>query len=184
MKITTLLATGSAVAALLAIPAIAQNATPEASARPARMTAEMTRAQVEQRTATAFARLDANGDGKLDAADRAAKQQARFDRLDTNSDGQLTPAEFTARPQRAERGQPGQRAGRRGHRGGGMMHMARMADADGDGAITQAEFTAGALAMFDRADADKNGTVTREERRAARPQRGNRTGGTPPATMQ
>lgn len=184
VKTQSILAFGSAVAALLAIPAIAQTAAPDAGARPTRMAAEMTRAQAEQRAATAFARMDVNGDGKLDAADRAAKQQARFDRLDTDSNGQLSPAEFTARPDRAERGEQGQRPRRRGHHGGGMMHMARMADANGDGAISQAEFTAGALTMFDRADANRDGTVTPDERRAARPQRANRTGGQPPATMQ
>jgi hypothetical protein len=182
VKITSLLALGSAAAAMLAIPAIAQDAAPAPGARPMRMMADTTRAQAEQTATTMFARLDANGDGKLDAADRAAQQQARFDRLDTDGNGQLSPAEFTARParpDRAERGQPGQRAGRHGDRGAGM----RMRGMPAEG-TTQAQFVATALEMFDRADADRNGTVTREERRAARPQRGNRAGGTPPATMQ
>jgi hypothetical protein len=51
--------------------------------------------------------------------------------------------------------------------GGGAMLLG-MADANKDGAVTQAEFTAGALAMFDKADANKDGTVSREEHRAAR----------------
>ncbi|WP_052208721.1 EF-hand domain-containing protein [Croceibacterium mercuriale] len=177
MKITSLLALGSAAAALLAIPAIAQDAAP--GTRPARMMADTTRAQAEQTATTMFARMDANGDGTLDAADRAAQQQARFDRLDTDGNGQLSPAEFTARPERAGRGQPGQRADRRGDRGAGM----RMHGMPAEG-TTQAQFVATALEMFDRADADSNGTVTREERRAARPQRASRAGGTPPATMQ
>nr|WP_241557385.1 hypothetical protein [Croceibacterium ferulae] len=168
----SILALGSAAAALLAIPAIAQDAAPGSPARSARMAAEMTRAQAEQMAATAFARMDANGDGKLDAADRAAKQQARFQRLDTDGNGQLSPAEFTARPERAER---------RGHRGGRGM---RMSGVNGNEVITQADFTARALARFDQADANKDGTVTREERRAARPQRSGRAGGQPPATMQ
>lgn len=176
MKITSLLALGSAAAALLTIPAIAQDAAP--GARPMRMLAETTRAQAEQSATAMFARMDVNKDGIVDAADRAARQQARFDRLDTNSDGQLSPAEFATRADRGERGQPGQRASRRGPRGGGMQ-MGRLANG-----ATQADFVAGALAMFDRADTNKDGTVTREERRAARPQRGNRAGGTPPATMQ
>ena len=48
------------------------------------------------------------------------------------------------------------------------MGMARMADTNNDGAISQAEFTAGALKMFDAADADHNGTVTQAERQTAR----------------
>jgi hypothetical protein len=58
--------------------------------------------------------------------------------------------------------------GMRGHGGfGGMTD----ADANGDGAISQAEFQAAAVQRFDRADADNNGTVTREERKATRQQR-------------
>ena len=45
--------------------------------------------------------------------------------------------------------------------------MMKRAVTDGDGAISQAEFTAGALKMFDAADADRNGTVTQAERKAA-----------------
>jgi len=108
-----------------------------------------------------------------------------FDRLDTDSNGQLSRAEFSARPERpgrmgqgqmnqdASRGDGGMhkghgmRHGMKGHRGHGGMMMARMADANKDGAISQAEFTAAALAHFDKVDADKDGKVTREERQAA-----------------
>ena len=54
-----------------------------------------------------------------------------------------------------------------GMRGGRGM-MGKMADTNGDGTITQAEFTTAALAHFDKADADHNGTVTAAERKAAR----------------
>ena len=59
-----------------------------------------------------------------------------------------------------------------GRRGGGMrgMMMAR-ADADGDGTVSQAEFTSAALARFDSADANNDGTVTAEERREQRSER-------------
>mgnify|MGYP005636123675 CR=1 FL=1 len=50
------------------------------------------------------------------------------------------------------------------HGGGGMMMMA---DANKDGTITKAEFTAGAMAMFDRADSNKDGYVTADEMKAA-----------------
>ncbi|MXP40425.1 hypothetical protein GRI75_02035 [Altererythrobacter soli] len=140
----------------------------------------LTRADVQQHSAQAFERMDANQDGKIDQADRDARQKTRFDRVDADGNGAITYAEFTAaRGERAERGQPGEGGERMGRRGGHRMGMrghgsfGRMieADANGDGAITQAEFQAAAVQRFDRADADKNGTVTREERKAARPQR-------------
>ena len=37
-----------------------------------------------------------------------------------------------------------------------------------DGTITKAEFTAGAMAMFDRADSNKDGYVTADEMKAGR----------------
>ena len=46
--------------------------------------------------------------------------------------------------------------------------MMAQADADNDGAISQAEFTSYALTRFDSADANNDGTVTAEERREQR----------------
>lgn len=143
--------------------------------RPAR-NAELTRTAAQERAATAFTRIDANGDGQLDAADRAARQKARFDRIDTDGNGAVSYEEFTAQHgkqdgQRAGRGDRpgGHRMGMRGGmRGGAMMGLRGKADANSDGTLTQAEFTAAALARFDAADADKNGTVTAAERKAQR----------------
>lgn len=150
---------------------------------------DMTRAQVEATAAERFAKMDANGDGRLDTADRAARQAKMFDRIDADHNGSISREEFAAmRGQRGQRGD-GVQAGRhgmggadmprarmggmRGMRGGpggpgGMGGMTRPADTNNDGAVSQAEFTAGALKMFDAADADKNGTVTQAERKAAR----------------
>jgi Ca2+-binding EF-hand superfamily protein len=140
---------------------------------------EFTRAAVEQRADRAFDKLDANHDGKLDQADRAAREKVRFDRIDANHDGSVTYAEFTvaraqldqARKDRsaqesadADRSARHDRRGFAGHRGG----FALFADADKDGAITKAEFQASALQRFDRLDANHDGTVTREEAKAAR----------------
>lgn len=59
------------------------------------------------------------------------------------------------------------KGGMRGHRmGGGMMMMARMADTDKDGALSQAEFTAAAAKHFDMADANHDGQITAAERQA------------------
>jgi Ca2+-binding EF-hand superfamily protein len=138
-----------------------------------------TRAEAQQRAARTFERLDANRDGKIDAADRAERRaerlKARFERLDANNDGQLSAAEFNNRPALAEgrqrgemrQGQGMRRMAMRGH--GRRMGMAvRTADADRDGAVTQAEYTAAALQRFERLDANRDGQVTREERQAVR----------------
>ncbi|GAA5055634.1 hypothetical protein GCM10023208_19670 [Erythrobacter westpacificensis] len=140
--------------------------------------ADMTRADAEARAAAHFARMDANDDGVVDDADREARARARFDRMDANGDGLLSFEESQAArdTMRERRAEAGEREGRRGHRmgrrGGGMrgMMMAR-ADADGDGTVSQAEFTSAALARFDSADANNDGTVTAEERREQRSER-------------
>jgi Ca2+-binding EF-hand superfamily protein len=132
-----------------------------------------TRAEAEQRSTQMFGRMDANSDGVLNAADREAVRRKAFDSVDTDKDGTISFAEFEARrgdrnQTRAERGAAsGERGfGRRG--GPRSPGMARAADADQDGTVTQAEFTTAALARFDRADADKDGTISLEERRDAR----------------
>ena len=161
----------AAIATLGAGAAIAQTQT----ARP-----DMTRAAATQRAATMFQKMDANSDGRIDAADREARQEARFARLDTNGDGTISEDEFNAkRDRRANMGERtagdrmGKRGGMRGHRGmhgmrGGMM---KGADANNDGAITQAEFSAAMLARFDAADTDRNGTISATEREAQRAER-------------
>ena len=158
----------------------------------------LTRAEAQTRATEMFARMDVNKDGKIDPADRAARQAQMFERIDTDKNGQISRDEFTAHHQRGpgmrdghggaghggEHGGDhagmakgdgedhgkrwGGRGGRHGGMGGGMMGMARMADVDKDGAITQAEFTAAQAAHFDRIDANKDGSITREERQAAR----------------
>lgn len=125
----------------------------------------MTRAQVQERTAEAFARMDLNKDGVLSQADREAREKAMFERIDADHDGAVTFAEFNAqRDQRADRRGPG---GPRAARGMGRG-MARGADADRDGTVTQAEFSGAALARFDRADANKDGKISGDERRGMR----------------
>lgn len=138
----------------------------------------LTRAEAQAHANERFTKMDANKDGKLDAADREARQTAMFDRIDTNKDGQISRQEFAAgrdgaRPsaeQTAGRTDGKHRMGHRGGwggpggpRGGGMMQLA---DANKDGAISQAEFSAASLQHFDRADANKDGQVTKEERQA------------------
>ena len=127
---------------------------------------DLTRSAAQERAAKAFERIDANEDGKLDTADREARQKARFDRIDANSDGSVSFAEFSATHAKPE-GERAKRGGRDGHRMG-MRGMRGDADANSDGTLTQSEFTAAALARFDAADADNDGTVTAAERKAQR----------------
>lgn len=172
-------------AALLAAPVLAA---PGAGLKPDD-NATLTRADAQAKATQLFAKLDANKDGKLDASDRAAKraemQAKAFERLDANKDGSISKAEWDQHAadraaKRSERGDKRAEAGKRGdgprhamrgHRGGpGGPHgmMLGRADANGDKAITQAEFQTAALARFDAADANKDGQVTPDERAAQR----------------
>lgn len=164
---------GTAVAALVAIPAFAL--------MPGGHHGEMapqTRASAEALVKEHFAQIDANKDGSVTReefdASRAKQREARLDQrfasMDTNKDGQISRDEFnTAHKDRGE----GMRGGGRHHGGkheGGRMGRGGMffaADANADGKVTLAEAQTKALQMFDRADANKDGTVTPEERKAA-----------------
>jgi len=158
----------------------------------------LTRAEAQAHATEMFAKMDANKDGKIDAADReaarAAMQAKRFASFDADSDGSISKAEWDQRgadrqAKRAEWKQKraaatpeagdtekGKRPGMRGHRGMRGGHhgmrgghgMMMKADTDGDKAISQAEFQTAALARFDALDANKDGQVTAEERKAAR----------------
>ncbi|MFC3173026.1 EF-hand domain-containing protein [Novosphingobium bradum] len=145
--------------------------------------ATITRAEAQAKAVEMFARLDVNGDGRLDAADRVAAMGKRFDAMDANHDGVLSRQEFLDAHQKMMGGHDGHDgAGGPGeHRMGGMegmggmgamraMHGMRMLgrmDTNGDHAVTRDEFLAGALKRFDTADANHDGKLTPEERRAA-----------------
>ena len=168
----------------------------------------LTRAEAQASATQMFAKMDANKDGKIDATDRAARraemQAKRFAALDANKDGSVSKAEWDQHgadraAKRAERGDKradagearggkrgdamrghhGKRGGHGGGRHGGMGGGWMKADANGDKAISQAEFTASALARFDRMDANKDGQVTAEERQAARRAMGDKRGAPP-----
>jgi hypothetical protein len=176
MKTPALVLASAAALALVAGAAYAQ-APANVGADPARG-ADMTRAQVEQRTTAMFARMDANKDGVLDAADREARKaqrgerraerlQARFAELDADKDGAISRAEFDAPRERvAQNARAGKRFGHRGDRMRGFGGRG-LFKAGGDQSLTQAAFTAAALERFDRAAANKDGTVTGAERREA-----------------
>lgn len=151
----------------------------------------VSRAEAQAHATQMFARMDANKDGKIDPADRAAQHAERqakmFAAIDADSNGSISKAEWDQHgadraAKRAERGAkradageagegkrhgmrgPGKRGGHHGMRGG----MMAKADTNGDKAISQAEFQTAALARFDASDANKDGQVTAEERQAQR----------------
>lgn len=172
----------AAAVVIISGAALAQTAPQPPAETPATQTArpEMTRDAVAGRATAMFTRLDANADGRIDAADREQRSGdragARFDRFDSNSDGAISREEFAAAgAMRGDRGGPGMARGMRGNGGHGRAMLAR-ADADSDGAVTRAEFDAAMLARFDAADANSDGTVSREERRAARMEAGRAEG--------
>jgi hypothetical protein len=178
---TSLVALGAAVMAFAGVAYAQEHMPPTGDPMGA---ATVTRAEAQAKAADMFARLDANGDGKLDQADREAMIGKRFDAMDTNHDGQLSKQEFIAAHQ-AMHGGPGMDgppvAGMEGHRmgpgmmghgmGGGMHgpmgRMAAMADTNGDHAISRDEFMAAAMKRFDAADTNHDGKLTPEERKAA-----------------
>jgi hypothetical protein len=133
---------------------------------------KMTRAEATAKAREKFAKMDANKDGKLDAADRGAHHSqmaaAMFDRVDADKNGSISREEWNAGATRLAQAHAS---------GDGPRHMLRMrrpvvglmqADADGDRAITVQEMEAAALKRFDAADADGNGTLSPGERQAAR----------------
>lgn len=168
----------------IAIPALAAMEHGDMSA----MHAEpMTKAAVEAKIKTHFAKVDANGDGyivKTEAEAMHAKMMGdmrdrHFRSMDANGDGSISRAEFDAgHGSGAVAGGEGHdgehKVGmmKHGHHMGGraaMMghHMFERADADKDGRVSLAEALAKPMAHFDKVDANKDGTITPEERKAA-----------------
>ncbi len=183
-------------AALIAVPVIAApGAAPGAPGAKGNVT--MTRDAAQANATQMFARLDANGDGKIDPADRAAqhaeRQAKKFAAIDADGNGSISKAEWDQHgadraakraDKRADAGAPGdgKRPGMRGPgKRGGHHGMMAKADTNGDKAISQAEFQTAALARFDAADANKDGQVTPEERKAQRGEWRAKRGAPPPA---
>ena len=121
---------------------------------------DLTRTQFQQRAEARFARMDANRDGTLNEADKAARKTAMFDRLDANKDGSITKAEMaSAHAARAEK-----RDGRK---------VTRTADRP---AMTDAQKAERRDAMFARIDTDGSGAVSRAEFDAMKGMRGGKMG--------
>ncbi|PTQ09444.1 hypothetical protein CLG96_14575 [Sphingomonas oleivorans] len=108
-------------------------------------------AQAGRDPAALLEQADADGNGKVSRAEFIAARNAEFGRLDRNGDGTVSDGDFPAlarfRPEAAKK----------------MMARLSVADTNGDGKTTRAEFAAAPAPIFDRADGDRDGFVTRAE---------------------
>jgi hypothetical protein len=104
---------------------------------------------------TAFAKIDANKDGKLARTEFAAVSGKGMGRMDQNADGAISTAEIDAElKKRMEK--------RR-------IRLLQSLDADGNGTVTNAELDKYAEALFNGADADKDGLLSLAEAQAFKP---------------
>lgn len=158
----------SLVALAVASPATAQSA---AGAAPSEGSTPNTRSEVIKALDARFAKVDANGDRSLSAAELQtvetqviARQKTElgqaversFAKLDANKDGRLTLEEYRAAAP-AIGARPAENA----------AAMVKLLDTDKNGKLSSDEFKRRTLFIFDRLDANKDGTVTGEERRKA-----------------
>ena len=109
------------------------------------------------RSERAFARLDADSDGKMTESEWKPKAEKRFLRLDDDRDGTVTTAEIDAWLKRG--------IDRRKER------MLSRLDENKDGKVTRDEVDAYIDALFNGADSDKDGNLTLAEIRENAPRR-------------
>jgi Ca2+-binding EF-hand superfamily protein len=120
----------------------------------------------QQMAADMMARMDANHDGGVTAAENEAAAEAMFAKVDADHDGKVTATEMAAGHGMMMREK------RIMHRGNGGPDMLAMMDADHDGAVTEAEHAAAARSMFTRADSNHDSYVTQDEMKAFHAQMG------------
>lgn len=122
----------------------------------------------------AFARADANNDGRVTLDEGRSWLQARFVEADADRDGGVTIDELVAFMQaRRPAGRPAASDEMQTRMREGLTRGFRFVDANGDGRVSMAELTPVAEAMFRAADRNADGALTREE---VRPQRGGMRG--------
>ena len=112
-----------------------------------------------------FDKLDANGDGFIDAAEIAAIKDAHFKEADKNGDGALDADELAAQHEERMKKRKERSAERR-------AKMIERMDTDKDGMLQKAEMSGGRMErMMKHADADGDGRISKDE--ASKMRRGN-----------
>ncbi len=129
------------------------------------------RADLVKRLEGNFAAVDANHDGAISTEELTAsltaaaknfddaaqkRRSAAFDRLDVDHNGQISRQEWAAMP-----------GGRKVLPGNAGNDIAKL-DKNGDQRLSLAEFSANALALFDRADTNHDGILQDNELKAVR----------------
>lgn len=139
----------------------------------------ITKAEAMASADARFTKMDVNGDGTLNAADRTAMMAKLFAIMDADKNGEISQSEFVAahkagaerradlRERRLERIGTSMREGRQRGRVGAIAMMAR-ADTNGDKSVSQAEYRAAIDARFGKVDANQDGSISIEERQATR----------------
>ena len=155
----------TAAALLASIPgaALAQAAADAEEAKP------VTRIELSNRLDTDYADLDADKDGKVDAAEINARlkkgaeadleiikkeRDAAFAKFDTDSDGAISRAEFDARAKLPTIKEPDAKP-----------FLDRF-DANKDGGISKDEFRSPTMTNFEKLDKNKDGTLSVAEQKA------------------
>jgi Ca2+-binding EF-hand superfamily protein len=103
-----------------------------------------------------FDAIDADGDGRISAAEHGAGAKKMFQAMDQDRDDRVTAAEMSA-AQRAISG-----AGSTS-RPMSSEEKIRVVDTNGDGILSAAEHENASREMFAKMDADKDGFLSREE---------------------
>ena len=130
-------------------------------------------ARTPHEATAAFMAMDADGDGALAGAELASQFQSLVSRADADGDGAATEAEILALMTAEAEGpgdpERGQADGRPGAGGGGppaqpAVPLMAALDADGDGAVSEAEIASAAQALR-TLDADGDGGLATGELR-------------------
>ncbi len=193
---------GGAVAVVLAAAAFAADPVSPKPARVKMAQGPMTKADVMAYSDARFAKMDRNGDGKLDVADRSESggsgnmsdadhkksNDDHFAAMDRDKNGSISRDEFDAahapgKGMDEHAGKGGK--GRKGHSSRAGMHerMMKKADTNNDMSVSREEFRAAAEARFIKQDVNKDGVISADERKEGRDKMKGRGGAMDPAEL-